>query len=43
MNRSGYVDAYDDSWHVIKWRGAVASAVRGKRAGHACIEPHDRG
>ena len=30
MSRSGY--SYDcDSWELIRWRGAVASAVRGKR------------
>ena len=30
MSRSGY--SYDlDSWALIRWRGAVASAVRGKR------------
>lgn len=34
MSRSGY-DEYDDSdnanWNMIKWRGMVASATRGKR------------
>lgn len=30
MSRSGYVDDYDD-WSLIRWRGAVASALRGKR------------
>lgn len=30
MSRSGYV--YDmDNWKMIKWRGRVASAIRGKR------------
>lgn len=30
MSRSGY--SYDcDGWDVIRWRGAVASAIRGKR------------
>jgi hypothetical protein len=32
MSRSGYSDDYDcDGWQVIMWRGAVASAVRGRR------------
>lgn len=33
MSRSGYSDAYDrdDQWDLIRWRGAVASAIRGKR------------
>lgn len=30
MSRSGYVDDLD-SWALIKWRGRVASASRGKR------------
>lgn len=30
MSRSGYSDDYDQ-WQMIKWRGAVASAFRGKR------------
>ncbi len=33
MSRSGYND-YDDigaEWSMIRWRGAVASAIRGKR------------
>lgn len=30
MSRSGY--SYDlDQWDLIRWRGAVASAIRGKR------------
>ncbi len=30
MSRSGY--SYDlDNWQIIKWRGQVASAIRGKR------------
>ena len=30
MSRSGY--SYDvDGWQLIRWRGAVASAIRGKR------------
>jgi len=35
MSRSGYTydDTYDDNpnWELIKWRGQVASATRGKR------------
>lgn len=30
MSRSGYSDDIDN-WELIKWRGAVASAIRGKR------------
>lgn len=31
MSRSGYSDDCDDQWALIRWRGAVASAIRGKR------------
>lgn len=31
MSRSGYTDDCDDNWSLIKWRGQVASAMRGKR------------
>lgn len=32
MSRSGYSDDYDgDNWDLIRWRGAVTSAIRGKR------------
>jgi hypothetical protein len=31
MSRSGYTDNQYDSWALIRWRGAVASAIRGKR------------
>lgn len=31
MSRSGYSDDYDDQWALIRWRGAVTSAIRGKR------------
>jgi hypothetical protein len=31
MSRSGYVDDMEDNWALIRWRGAVNSAVRGKR------------
>lgn len=30
MSRSGYCDDYDGEWALIRWRGAVASAIRGK-------------
>jgi hypothetical protein len=30
MSRSGYSDDCDN-WDLIRWRGAVASAIRGKR------------
>lgn len=30
MSRSGYDDC-EDNWAMICWRGAVASAIRGKR------------
>lgn len=32
MSRSGYSDDYDlENWDLIRWRGQVASAIRGKR------------
>lgn len=34
MSRSGYTDDFDDeyaNWANIRWRGQVASAIRGKR------------
>lgn len=31
MSRSGYTDECDDNWALIRWRGAVKSAVRGKK------------
>lgn len=30
MSRSGYSNDYSN-WDIIRWRGAVASAIRGKR------------
>ena len=30
MSRSGYSEDSDDQWAMIRWRGAVASALRGK-------------
>lgn len=32
MSRAGYSDDYDlDNWSMIRWRGVVASSIRGKR------------
>ncbi|MDA3922724.1 MAG: hypothetical protein PF501_18910 [Salinisphaera sp.] len=31
MSRSGYSDDIDDRWAFIRYRGAVASAIRGER------------
>lgn len=31
MSRSGYIDDSIEQWSLIRWRGAVASAIRGKR------------
>ena len=31
MTRSGYSDDPDSNWAIIIWRGAVASALKGKR------------
>lgn len=31
MSRSGYSDDCDDPWGLIRWRGTVASSIRGKR------------
>lgn len=32
MSRSGYTDDYDgEHWQLIMWRGAVASAIKGRR------------
>lgn len=31
MSRSGYCDEMEDNWAMICWRGAVNSAVKGKR------------
>ena len=36
MSRSGYSD-YLDSWALIRWRGAVASAFKGKK-GQAALK-----
>jgi len=31
VSRSGYTDDCEDTWASIRWRGAVASALRGRR------------
>lgn len=31
MSRSGYSDDCDDGWALIRWRGAVTSAIKGER------------
>jgi hypothetical protein len=31
MSRSGYSEDYDDQWSLIRWRGAVASAIKGRK------------
>lgn len=31
MSRSGYSDDIEDMWALIRWRGAVNSAIKGKR------------
>ncbi len=31
MSRAGYSDECDDHWALIRWRGAVSSAIRGAR------------
>ena len=31
MSRSGYHDEVFDEWALVRWRGAVASAIRGHR------------
>ena len=37
MSRSGYTDDYD-GWDLIRWRGAVHSAIRGRRGQAALRE-----
>jgi hypothetical protein len=41
VSRSGYSDDYDDQWALIRWRGAVASSIRGKRGQAFLIEMRD--
>lgn len=31
MSRSDYSDDFDENWDYIRWRGRVASSIRGKR------------
>ena len=31
MSRAGYSEDCDDNWSLIRWRGAVTSAINGKR------------
>jgi hypothetical protein len=31
MSRSGYIEDFEDQWGLIRWRGAVKSAIRGQR------------
>lgn len=38
MSRSGYCDDQEDNWRHICWRGAVSSALRGKRGQAFLIE-----
>jgi hypothetical protein len=40
MSRSGYSDDCD-GWELIRWRGAVESAIRGKRGQALLIELRD--
>jgi hypothetical protein len=42
MSRSGYDDYCDiDTWSLIRWRGAVASAIKGKRGQSLLVEMRD--
>lgn len=38
MSRAGYTDDLDDNWAWVCWRGAVKSAMRGKRGQAFLIE-----
>lgn len=38
MSRSGYSDDCDDQWATIRWRGAVAASIKGKRGQALLIE-----
>lgn len=38
MSRSGYCDDQEDNWRHICWRGAVNSAIKGKRGQAFLIE-----
>lgn len=41
MSRSGYADDIDDTWALIRWRGAVNSAIRGARGQAFLVELRD--
>lgn len=41
MSRSGYSEDSEDQWALIRWRGAVASSIRGKRGQAFLIEMRD--
>jgi len=41
MSRSGYNENIDDTWSLIRWRGAVASSIRGMRGQAFLIELRD--
>lgn len=41
MSRSGYCDDNEDNWRHICWRGAVTSAIKGKRGQAMLIELRD--
>lgn len=41
MSRSGYCDDIEDNWRHICWRGAVNSALKGKRGQGFLIELRD--
>ncbi len=40
MSRSGYSDCLDE-WDLIRWRGAVTSAIRGKRGQALLVKLRD--
>lgn len=41
MSRSGYSDYSDNEWSLIRYRGQVASAIRGKRGQALLVELRD--
>jgi len=41
MNRSGYDYDCEDNWQMIRWRGMVASATRGRRGQSLLIAMRD--
>lgn len=38
MSRSGYCDDMENTWELIRWRGAVNSAIKGKRGQALLLE-----